>query len=248
MQKKKRNDLLLTIFMTLILLSTFFVFATFPVGKVIPLPTIKAERLEETPIGGYYDDEMLGRLVTGETNYLTSAIPLEEGEYNSGQYIVVKAVDLEPLKAYKLKDANDVRPFRTGRRTRAGRPSFTTNPIFNIDYYNQFFVAALEDGTHLIILADPEYVKVPQNGETVIIPVGRAVKYQSSISALELAKEKYGIKTDLIVSTSNAALRNEMKFKLFMLRLGAAAVYFIIMIVIFTIVSTKLDNSKKKKA
>ena len=165
-----------------------------PVSWIDGQEHVSAAAIAENPLEDY-----AGKLPKADIPVLQSAE--EFADMTSRDFVTVSPSDVIPTGVYELKgwlNSNDLKKayMGNGRTTSTGRTvaRVTTNAMIALDYYNEYYLIKLPDGSYIPALFDSRYIAEIKSGEDVRLPVGKRLKTTNeALSPLLSAGKEYHI-------------------------------------------------------
>ena len=172
----------------------------------------------------------------------------EEFEGSVEQYLTVSAKGVVQTGIYGLKPWVD--PYSiTKRRTSGGRMQSTGRraqeatklPAGNAEYYREYNLVQLEDGSYILAQFDSSYKKELRKGKTVLLPIGKKKTNSNEVrSSLQEICGQYGVDTTYTFYAVDDEWDQEHNFTLFMIRIGVAVLLFFVMSVGLILAARKI--------
>lgn len=149
---------------------------------------------------------------------------------------------VDPYEITKMRNSSG-RMVRTGRKA----PEVTDNAIEAAEYYQEYHLIQLSDGTYILAQFSGAYQEKLKQGENVMLPIG--VKKANSTAAREYLEEicqQYGADSSFTLYMIDDEWQEEHEFIFFIMKFGIAAVVFLVLAVGLLIIAEKFQKGNRQ--
>lgn len=179
-------------------------------------------------------------------------------ELSIDDYVVIEVFDIIPTGIYELNhwvrqsDYNISTKKRSRNRSNKKylNPHVNQKPKFNdINYYTQYYLLKLQDGTYIPALFDRCYVSSLKKGKKTVLPIASKIKTNTTVKGwMESIAKDYPALIDDTFYMFEDEWYQQNKFSMLVIKAVAAIlVFFIINIGIISIFSKKSSNGKENR-
>lgn len=145
---------------------------------------------------------------------------------------------VDPYEITKMRNSRG-RMVSTGRKA----PEVTDSALQAVEYYQEYYLIRLEDGTYILAQFADSYRQKLEGKEAVTLPVG--VKKTNTNAARQYLKEiceEYGADDTYTLYMIDDTWQEEHEFTFFLIKFGIAAVVFLILAVGLLIIIEKFEK------
>lgn len=113
--------------------------------------------------------------------------------------------------------------------------------------YIPFYIIELEDGSHILAQMNRGIAKKIQNGERVLLPLGKKIGFSKKAkNLLKPICEEWEVETDYVLYTIDNTWQADNKNKIWIIKLTISALLFIILAISLQLLYDKLSKIKTK--
>ena len=183
--------------------------------------------------------------ITDAESFLSGASP---------QYITVEPIDAVATGIYAHKQWEDTAQYQSRKRGRrytktyiGERPQITDNPSHALEYYNEYYLICLPNGSWIPALFDNNYASKIQQGQSVTLPIGSRVFTGNAFSWLSPICEQYKTSAEYALYCFDDQWYQQNHFWNLAIRVVAAAICFFALAVPGIMLSDRLLAGSKEK-
>lgn len=132
----------------------------------------------------------------------------------------------------------------TGRKA----PEVTDSAIQAVEYYQEYYLICLEDGTYIPAQLDDSYREKIESGKAALLPLG--IKKTNTNEARQYLKEiceEYGADDTCTLYMIDDNWQEEHEFTFFLIKFTVAAVVFFVLAVGLLMLAEKLQETNRQQ-
>ena len=145
---------------------------------------------------------------------------------------------VDPYAITKIRNSRG-RLVSTGRKA----PEVVDNGVSAVEYYQEYYLIRLEDGSCILAQFSDPYREKIEKGERVVLPIGIKKTNSNDVrKALEEICEEYGADNTFTLYMINDEWQKEHENIFFIIKLAIAAVVFFILAISLLVILYKLED------
>lgn len=147
---------------------------------------------------------------------------------------------VDPYSITKIRNSNG-RLISTGRKA----PEIVDNAVSALEYYQEYYLIRLSDGTYILAQFSDVYREKIEKGEKTVLPIG--VKKTNSSDAKQALKdicEEYGADNTFTLYMIDDEWQKEHENTFFIIKLAIAVAAFFILAISLLVILYKLEDRR----